>query len=152
VVLRSGWVIVGSLPTRDGSAATAKAGCLLVLNSSGTVVETLSGGDINGWDMTALDMGSTVVLFVTNVLNGTVAASGTVTNGTVLRIVLSIPGGGGIPTEKSRTITGSGFHGRLLAAVVNVDFFSGVARKAKRDNRREACSGVCRRGLKVHQS
>lgn len=35
VVLRTGWVIVGSLPTTDGTAATAKAGCLLVLDSSG---------------------------------------------------------------------------------------------------------------------
>jgi hypothetical protein len=120
VVLRSGWVIVGSLPTTDGSAATAQAGCLLVLNSSGTVVETLSGGDINGpWDMTALDMGSTAVLFVTNVLNGTVAARpGTVTNGTVLRIVLSIPGGGAAPTEVSRTIIGSGFGERTDPAAL----------------------------------
>jgi hypothetical protein len=120
VVLRSGWVIVGSLPTTDGSAATAKAGCLLVLNSSGTVVETLSGGDINGpWDMTALDLGSTAVLFVTNVLNGTVAASpGTVTNGTVLRIVLSIPSSGGVPTEVSRTVIGSGFGERTDPAAL----------------------------------
>jgi hypothetical protein len=110
VVLQSGWVIVGSLPTTDGTSATAEAGCLLVLNSSGQVVETLSGDEINGpWDMTAMDMGSTAVLFVANVLNGTVAASpGTVTNGTVLRIVLSIPDGG-IPTELSRTIIGAGF-------------------------------------------
>ena len=48
VVLKSGWVIVGSLPTTDGMAATAGAGCLLVLNSSGQVVETFSGGGING--------------------------------------------------------------------------------------------------------
>jgi hypothetical protein len=76
VVLRSGWVIAGSLPTTDGTAATAQAGCLLVLNSSGQVVETFSGGDINGpWDMTALDLGPTAVLFVTNVLNGTVAGA-----------------------------------------------------------------------------
>lgn len=109
-VLQSGWVIVGSLPTTDGTSATAEAGCLLVLNSSGRVVETLSGAEINGpWDMTAMDMGSTAVLFVANVLNGTVAASpGTVTNGTVLRIVLSIPDDD-IPTEVSRTIIGSGF-------------------------------------------
>src|ERR1700686_1168465 len=38
VVLRAGWVIVGSLPTSDGTAATAEAGCLLVLNSSGKVM------------------------------------------------------------------------------------------------------------------
>src|SRR5450759_1899816 len=30
VVLQSGWVIVGSLPTADGTAATAAAGCLIV--------------------------------------------------------------------------------------------------------------------------
>src|SRR5215467_2877009 len=47
VALRSGWVIVGSLPTSDGTAATARAGCLIVLNSSGQVVETISGKDIN---------------------------------------------------------------------------------------------------------
>ncbi len=119
-VLRSGWVVVGSLPTKDGTSATAEAGCLLVLNSSGKVVETLSGGDINGpWDLTALDLDSTAVLFVTNVLNGTVAASpGTVTNGTVLRIVLSIPRGDGDPTEVSRTIVGSGFGERTDPAAL----------------------------------
>ena len=87
VVLKSGWVIVGSLPTTDGTSATAQAGCLLVLNSTGHVVETISGGDINGpWDMTALDEGTTAILFVTNVLNGTVDANGqTVNGGTVDR-------------------------------------------------------------------
>ena len=121
VVLRSGSVIVGSLPTTDGTSATAQAGCLIVLNSSGQVVETFSGGEINGpWDMTAMDMGSTVVLFVANVLNGTVAASpGTVTNGTVLRIVLSVPHGG-IPMEESRTIIGSGFSERTDPAALVV--------------------------------
>ncbi len=119
VVLKSGWVIVGSLPTSDGTAATAQAGCLIVLNSAGHAVETLSGGAINGpWDMTALDMGSTATLFVTNVLNGTVAASpGTVTNGTVLRIVLSISGGGA-PVETSRTVIGSGFGERTDPAAL----------------------------------
>src|SRR5262249_43379801 len=36
VALKSGFVIVGSLPTTDGMADTAKAGCLIILNSSGT--------------------------------------------------------------------------------------------------------------------
>jgi hypothetical protein len=121
VALRSGWVIVGSLPTTDGTAATATAGCLLVLNRSGEVVETLAGNDINGpWDMAALDLGSTAVLFVTNVLNGTVAASpSTVTNGTILRIVLSIPSDG-MPTEVSRTVIGSGFGERTDPAALVV--------------------------------
>src|ERR1017187_3090585 len=56
VALRAGWVIVGSLPTADGAAATAQAGCLLVLDSSGNVVETIYGTLINGpWDMTVFD-------------------------------------------------------------------------------------------------
>src|SRR5713226_4231255 len=32
VALNSGFVIVGSLPTTDGTSATAQAGCLIVLN------------------------------------------------------------------------------------------------------------------------
>lgn len=90
VALKSGWVIVGSLPTADGTSATAQAGCLIVLDSSGNPVETISGGAINGpWDMTALDHRGNADLFVTNVLNGTVAADGnTVNGGTVVRIDL----------------------------------------------------------------
>jgi hypothetical protein len=53
VVLRTGWVIVGSLPTKDGRAATAHAGCLIVLDREGNPVETFFGSLINGpWDMT----------------------------------------------------------------------------------------------------
>lgn len=90
VALRSGYVIVGSLPTTDGTSATAAAGCLIVLNSWGSVVETFSGHNINGpWDMTAVDGDFVAALFVTNVLNGTVAAGGNVVNrGTVVRLVL----------------------------------------------------------------
>ena len=45
--------------------------------------------------MTAADNGSSATLFVTNVLNGTVAASPNVVNsGTVVRIVLAIPSSG----------------------------------------------------------
>lgn len=109
-VLRSGWVIVGSLPTTNGMAATAQPGCLIVLDSSGKVAETISGGAINGpWDMTALDDGTDAVLFVTNVLNGTVAAGGqVVTQGSVVRIGLTIPSGG-MPAETSRTVIASMF-------------------------------------------
>jgi hypothetical protein len=116
-ILKKGWVIVGSLPTTDGTAATAGAGCLLVLNNRGQVVETFSGSAggvrINGpWDMTALDLGSVVELFVTNVLNGTVAAKGSVVqNGTVVRLLLSIPEDDQ-PREVLRMVVGSGFSQR----------------------------------------
>jgi len=110
VALQTGFVVVGSLPTSDGTAATAKAGCLIVLDDNGNVVETFSGSKINGpWDMTASDSGSQVSLFVTNVLNGTVAANGrVVTKGTVLRIDLDIPANG-TPREKKLTVIASGF-------------------------------------------
>ncbi len=123
VALRSGWVVVGSLPTTDGTAATAKAGCLLVLNNRGRVVETLSGSRqgavINGpWDMTAFDAGEFAELFVSNVLNGTVAANGNVVNrGTVVRIVLRLDEDDA-PRELFRTVVGSNFPERTDPAAL----------------------------------
>lgn len=110
VALRTGWVIVGSVPTTDGTSATVQAGCLLVLNSSGQVVETFYGSLINGpWDMAAFDGGRNVSLFVTNVLNGTVAGGGKIVHeGTVLRLDLDIPHGA-MPNLQQMTIVGSGF-------------------------------------------
>ncbi len=106
VVLRSGWVIVGSLPTQNGSISGA--GCLIVLDSHGVVRETFAGHGINGpWDMTALDLGNLSELFVTNVLNGTVAAGGnTVNGGTVLRLLIT-SGPFGLPRLLSVTRIGS---------------------------------------------
>jgi hypothetical protein len=118
-VLSSGWVIVGSLPTTDGTSATAQAGCLLVLNNMGTVVETFYGSLINGpWDMTAYDLGSTADLFVTNVLNGTVAGGGNIVQqGTVTR--LNLTGlNGSMPTLESITVIGSGFSERTDPAAL----------------------------------
>ncbi len=122
-VLQRGWVIVGSLPTSNGMAATAKAGCLIVLNSEGLPVETFSGGPINGpWDMTALDGGNIAVLFVTNVLNGTVAASPKVVKrGTVVREVISVPTQGNtLPQIEETTIIGEGFAERTDPAALVV--------------------------------
>lgn len=109
-VLRTGWVIVGSLPTSDGTSATAQAGCLLVLNNSGAVMETIYGSLINGpWDMTWIDDAHDAHLFVTNVLNGTVAAGGSVVNqGTVVRIDLAVSELQ-MPSIESMTVIGSGF-------------------------------------------
>jgi hypothetical protein len=118
-VLRSGWVIVGSLPTSDGTSGTAQAGCLLVLNNSGTVVETFSDSRINGpWDMTSIDSEDGAHLFVTNVLNGTVAASPAVVNqGTVLRIDLAVSQAK-MPKIESITEIGSGFSERTDPAAL----------------------------------
>jgi hypothetical protein len=111
VALQSGFVVVGSLPTMDGTSATAGAGCLIVLDSTGNVVKTIAGSsdNINGpWDMIANDAGSAATLFVTNVLNGTVVAGGNVVNkGTVVRIALSFSGGS--VTVVSNTVIASTF-------------------------------------------
>ena len=113
VVLRRGWVIVGSLPTTDGTSATMRPGCLIVLDSDGRVVETFQGGDIAGpWDMTALDEGNQAWLFATNVLNGDVAAGSPppIGEGTVVRIPLQVPKQGeGMPIAGPTTVIGSGF-------------------------------------------
>jgi len=116
VALSSGWVIVGSLPAAMGQSANAEAGCLIVLNDQGTPVETFSGNQINGpWDMTAFDGGNFAVLFVTNVLNGTVAKNGaTVDGGTVVRLLLVTPNQDNnhdvdVPFEVLRTVIASGF-------------------------------------------
>jgi hypothetical protein len=120
-VLQSGWVIVGSLPTKNGSSASAQAGCLLVLSSSGKPVETISGAPINGpWDMTAFDQGSTADLFVTNVLNGTVAASpNSVNAGSVVRIDLTNLNSDS-PTIKSETTIADAFPERTDPAALVV--------------------------------
>ena len=109
-ILRGGWVVVGSLPTMDGTGATAKAGCLLVINNSGQVAETISGHGINGpWDMATVSGRSRAVLFVSTVLNGTVAANGNVVHrGRVLRLTLRLRGSSP-PILAKRTVTGSGF-------------------------------------------
>ncbi len=109
-VLPGGWVVVGSTPSKNGMAATAKAGCLIVLNRNGKVAETFSGGGINGpWDAAMASYGRVVDLFVDNVLNGTVKANGAVVNGgTVLRLTLVLSRRHA-PRLVSTTKIGSGF-------------------------------------------
>ena len=114
VVLRSGWVVVGSLPTTDGTIGTVGLGCLIVLDANGNAVETFSGADIAGpWDMTARDDGDKAQLFFSNVLNGNVATATPDTPlnaGTVVRMTLSTPPqGSGIPSVIETTVIGSGF-------------------------------------------
>jgi DNA-binding beta-propeller fold protein YncE len=90
-----------------------------VLDHNGNVVETFYGSLINGpWDMAAWDGGSSVDLFVSNVLNGTVAAGGKVVHqGNVVRLGLSITGGK-MPSLQSITVVGSGFPERTDPAAL----------------------------------
>jgi hypothetical protein len=113
-VLRGGFVVVGSLPVTNNGSGTPEAGCLIVLDSHGTPVETFSGGNINGpWDMTAFQVGGFAELFVTNVLNGTVAAApNPVPGGTVVRLLLALPPGRA-PILLNSKVIGSGFDEQL---------------------------------------
>ena len=73
-VLQGGYVIVGAVPSTDGTSATARAGGLLVLNSSGKVVANLTDPKLldGPWDMAITDSGRTAKIFVSDVLSGTV--------------------------------------------------------------------------------
>jgi hypothetical protein len=118
-ILRDGWVVVGSLPTKDGTSATAKAGCLIFLNNQGQVAETIAGKGINGpWDMTVSNHGPLSELFVTNVLKGTVAANGgVVNNGTVQRLIMLV-GPTQPPALINSTTIASGFPQRTDPAAL----------------------------------
>lgn len=94
-VLGDGYVVVGSLPVTDAGTGTPEAGCLIVLDPNGQPVETWASSQINGpWDMTMVSSGNVDELFVTNVLNKTVAAAGQPVNGgTVVRLDINLPNG-----------------------------------------------------------
>jgi hypothetical protein len=119
VVLNEGWVIVGSLPTSTQGTVFTGSGCLIVLDSMGHAVETFYGSLINGpWDMTAVEGNHEAKLFVTNVLNGTVAAGGAVVNaGTVARLNLTVSATAK-PVLESITVIGSGFPQRTDPAAL----------------------------------
>ena len=97
-MLKSGWVIVGSLPSQDGTTKTKGQGCLIVLDAQGAVAGVIANDAINGpWgNMAVIDNGATATLFVSNTGFGVGApeeASPVVNKATILRIDLSIPAG-----------------------------------------------------------
>ena len=77
-VLRRGFVIVGNVPTQDGTFNTIGAGSIQIINSSGSVVQTLTDSNTNSklfdgpWAAAVNDRGNTAQLFVSNVESGTV--------------------------------------------------------------------------------
>jgi hypothetical protein len=110
-MLKSGWVIVGSAPSTDGTTKTLGPGCLIVLDSTGKVAGTITGPDINDpWgNMAVIDRGDTAKLFVSNVGFG-IGTSGATTvqhKATVLRIELTIPAGKP-PVVSSQTVVADG--------------------------------------------
>lgn len=112
-MLKSGWVIVGSTPSNDGTTGTKGAGCLIVLDSSGKIAKTISSPNINDpWgNMAVVDNGDHATLFLSNAGFGVGGADGNppvFKQATVLRLDLDIPSGQ-VPVVKSETVVASGF-------------------------------------------
>jgi hypothetical protein len=65
-MLNSGWVIVGSTPSTDGTTRTRGDGCLLVFNADGQFVTAWTGPNISDpWgNIASVDRGATATLFV----------------------------------------------------------------------------------------
>jgi hypothetical protein len=73
--LRGGFVLVGNVPTTDGTFKTIGQGALQVIDRHGNVNQTWTDPVfLDGpWDLAIDDHGSQAHVFVANVLNGTVA-------------------------------------------------------------------------------
>src|ERR1700676_3994659 len=74
-VLKGGFVLVGNVPTTDGTAATVGQGALQVIDRHGIVVQTwIDPKLLDGpWDLTVADHGTWAQIFVSSVLNGVVS-------------------------------------------------------------------------------
>ena len=121
-MLKSGWVIVGSTPSADGTTRTKGDGCLLVLDSDGQMVAAWSGPTINDpWgNMAVIDNGTSAVLFISMAGFGVPGpeevdpATGypvVIHKATVLRLDITIPDGKP-PVLQSQTVVGDGFSQR----------------------------------------
>lgn len=118
-MLSSGWIIVGSAPSTDGSTRTLGRGGLIVLRPDGTVATVWSGPAIcDPWGNIALvDHGTQAVLFVSmagfDVPGPAVKDPHTglpvvVRKATVLRLTVDIPRGGE-PHLSAQTVVADGF-------------------------------------------
>jgi hypothetical protein len=74
-VLRKGFVLVGNVPTTDGTFATIGQGALQAIGKDGHLLQTWTNSTfLDGpWDLAIADHGDTAIVYVSNVLNGTVS-------------------------------------------------------------------------------
>lgn len=113
-VLKTGWVIIGSLPSTDGTTRTKGNGCLILFDNQGRLADVWTSPKINGpWgNMAVIDNGSSATLFVSNTGFGVGAPPAgdaqTVPKATIVRIGLDIPAGGK-PRVDSMTVVADGF-------------------------------------------
>ena len=116
---RSGWIIVGSTPSTDGTTGTKGNGCLLALNPEGQVGAVWTGPNINGpWgNMATVNNGSTATLFISmagfdvpglQVRDPKTGYPVVIYKATVLRLQLTISPGQP-PQVVSQTVVADGF-------------------------------------------
>jgi len=74
-VLRAGFIVVGNLPTTDGTFSTVGQGSLQIVDRNGALVKTLNDKVYldSPWDLAINDLGSRAQIYVSNVVSGTVS-------------------------------------------------------------------------------
>jgi hypothetical protein len=118
-MLKSGWIIVGSAPSTDGTTRTRGAGGLIVLDANGMVADVWTGTNIiDPWgNMATIDNGSNATLFISMagldvrgpfVRDPKTGLPFVLKKATVQRIEVSIPEGKP-PVIQSQTVIASGF-------------------------------------------
>lgn len=104
-VLSAGFVVLGNVPSADGSGACSGnmdnvgAGSLMIIDRNGKLVSRLTSDTLldGPWDLTVVDHGSSALVFVSNVKSGTVT-----------RLDLAIDQGD-TPSVTSKTQIASGY-------------------------------------------
>ena len=110
-MLRSGYVIVGSMPSNDGTTTSKGPGCLIVFDANGAFVRTIVSKNINGpWsNIAVVDRGSSATLFVTNIgVDLQSPGQDPVKKANVLRIELALPANRP-PVVRGEQIVADGF-------------------------------------------
>lgn len=99
-VLRAGYVLVGNVPSPDGTCGSATPGSIIVIDKNGNQVGNITGPSIQGpWDATLFDEGTKAKYFVANGLTGT-----------VVRLDLAVSATGGVTVVKSTQIASGYMH------------------------------------------
>ncbi|MGH9823971.1 MAG: hypothetical protein ACREDR_12050 [Blastocatellia bacterium] len=104
-ILKKGFIIVGNVPTTDGTCGTLGQGSLLVLDAGGNLVATITDPTLldSPWDMAVDDEGHTATAYVSNVVSGTVTRIDLAVNKTGVKVL-------------SRTSIAAGFNHSCSAA------------------------------------
>jgi sugar lactone lactonase YvrE len=119
--LRRGFVVVGSVPTLDGTSATVQQGSLLIVDDNGHLTANLTDATfLDGpWGLAINDQGDSAQIFVANVLNGTVS-----------RLDCQVDSGG--VTVNGKTTIGSGYAHRTDPSAIVIGP-TGLAYDSSRD-------------------